>query len=49
MKNKTQEQLLHEYRKECKKNWKQISWDDFINNFIPNYLKKWWWIKFNNI
>lgn len=45
-KSKTQNQLLFEYKQECKKNWKEISWDDFINNYVPNYLKTWWSITF---
>ena len=47
MKKRTELQLLNEYRKECKKNNKEISGIDFINNFIPDFLKKWWEIIIN--
>ena len=36
---KTQDQLMDMYKKECRKNNKEISWNDFLNNYIPNYLK----------
>ena len=43
--NRYQKELLIEYKKYCNTNKKEISWTDFIDNFVWEFLLLWWQIK----